>query len=248
RSFMSNSYSMETRLQKILAHAGYGSRRSCEELILDGRVVVNGEIASLGMKADPDLDKISVDGKPLQSPEKKLYIMLHKPKGVLSTVSSPDKRPTVRSLVNRPGRLYPVGRLDLISEGLILMTNDGELTHQLTHPSFEHEKEYRVLVRPTPQKNQLGAWSKGIMLDDGTITKPAQVWIERKDADVAWLGVILKEGKKRQIRRMAESSGLVVLRLIRIRIGSLVLGDLLPGEWRELTADEITQLQDLIKE
>ncbi|NQS91975.1 MAG: rRNA pseudouridine synthase [Chloroflexi bacterium] len=239
---------METRLQKILAQAGYGSRRSCEELILDGRVVVNGEIASIGMKADPDLDKILVDGKPLRSQEKNLYIMLHKPKGVLSTVSSPDKRPTVRSLVNRPGRIYPVGRLDMISEGLILMTNDGELTHQLTHPSFEHEKEYQVLVRPRPQKNQLTAWSKGIMLDDGTITKPARVWIEHNDADVSWLGVILKEGKKRQIRRMAESSGLVVLRLIRIRIGSLVLGDLLPGEWRELTADEITQLQDLTKE
>ncbi|MCJ7735590.1 MAG: pseudouridine synthase, partial [Anaerolineales bacterium] len=135
---MSNSYSMETRLQKILAQAGYGSRRSCEELILDGRVVVNGEIASLGMKADPGRDKISVDGKSLVSPEKNIYIMLHKPKGVLSTVSSPDKRPTVRSLVNRPGRIYPVGRLDMISEGLILMTNDGKLTHQFTHPSFEH--------------------------------------------------------------------------------------------------------------
>lgn len=244
---MSNSYSMETRLQKILAQAGYGSRRSCEELILDGRVVVNGEIASLGMKADPGRDKISVDGKSLVSPEKNIYIMLYKPKGVLSTVSSPDKRPTVRSLVNRPGRIYPVGRLDMISEGLILMTNDGKLTHQFTHPSFEHEKEYRVLVRPHPQKNQLSAWSKGIKLDDGSITKPARVWIEHKDENNTWLGVILKEGKKRQIRRMAESSGLVVLRLIRIRIGSLVLGDLLPGEWRELTADEISHLQDLIK-
>ncbi len=149
-------------------------------------------------------------------------------------------------MVDLPERIYPVGRLDLDSEGLILLTNDGKLTHQLTHPSFEHEKEYRVQVVPSPQKKQLAAWRKGIILDDGVRTLPAEVWIENQDSTGAWLRVILKEGKKRQIRRMAESSGLEIKRLIRVRIASLTLGDLSPGEWRELKKDEITELQSLI--
>jgi len=237
---------MENRLQKILAQAGYGSRRSCEVLISEGHIFVNGAQASLGDKADPDLDEITFDGIPISPPENKEYIMLHKPKGVISAVTSPDRRPTVRSLIDRPGHLYPVGRLDVNSEGLILMTNDGILTHQLTHPSFEHEKEYRVLVHPRPNDQQLKAWKKGMILEDGSGTLPAQVWIEHTDSNGTWMGVILKEGKKRQLRRMAESSGLKVRRLIRTRIGSLVLGDLLPGHWRELTAAEIKHLQSLL--
>jgi 23S rRNA pseudouridine2605 synthase len=237
---------MENRLQKILAQAGYGSRRSCEVLISEGRVSVNGKTASLGDKADQEQDQISVDGVLVSSPKIIQYIMLHKPKGVLSTVSAPDRRPTVRSLIDLPGRLYPVGRLDINSEGLILMTNDGVLTHQLTHPSFEHEKEYRLLVNPRPNEQQLKAWRKGMILEDGSHTQPAQAWIEHKDSAGTWMGVILKEGKKRQLRRMAESSDLVVKRLIRIRIGNLDLGDLLPGEWRELTGEEIKNLQSLI--
>ncbi len=207
---------------------------------------MNGVQASLGDKADPEKDQISVDGISISSPEKTHYIMLHKPKGVISTVSGPDRRPTVRSLIDLPIRLYPVGRLDLNSEGLILMCNDGILTHQLTHPSYEHEKEYRILVHPRPNEQQLNAWRKGMILEDGSYTLPAQTWIEHKDSEGTWLGVILKEGKKRQLRRMAESSGLKVRRLIRIRIGNLVMGELLPGEWRELTGEEIKHLQSLI--
>ncbi len=237
---------MENRLQKILAQAGYGSRRSCEVLISEGRVSVNGITASLGDKADQEQDQISVDGVLVSSPKKIQYILLHKPRGVLSTVSATDQRPTVRSLIDRPGHLYPVGRLDLNSEGLILMTNDGVLTHQLTHPSFEHEKEYRILVHPQPNEKQLNTWRRGMTLEDGTRTQPAQARIEHKKTSGTWMRVILKEGKKRQLRRMAESSGLKVKRLIRIRIGILELGDLLPGEWRELTDEEIKQLQSLI--
>jgi len=207
---------------------------------------VNGKIASLGDKADQELDQISVDGIPITSPEKIQYIMLHKPKGVLSTLSAPDRRPTVRSLVDHPGRIYPVGRLDLNSEGLILMTNDGVLTHQLTHPSFEHEKEYRILVHPRPDPGQLKAWRNGMTLEDGSRTQPALARIEHKDPAGTWMRVILKEGKNRQLRRMAESTGLTVKRLIRVRIGNLELGDLLPGKWRELTGEEIKHLQNLI--
>jgi 23S rRNA pseudouridine2605 synthase len=237
---------MKIRLQKILSQAGYGSRRSCEKLIAEGRVAINTQTANLGDQADPEKDQITLDGIPITSAEKIRYLMLHKPKGVLSTVSSPDKRPTVRSLINQPGRLFPVGRLDLESEGLILMTNDGVLTHQLTHPSFEHEKEYRVLVTPRPGEHQLSAWRSGLILDDGSCTQPAEVWVEHNQEAGSWLGVILKEGKKRQLRRMAESTGLRIKRLIRIRISSLELDGLLPGEWRELSKDEIRRLQEKI--
>ena len=236
---------MKIRLQRILAQAGYGSRRKCEELILQGRVMVNGVPAELGMEANPNTDSIQVDGKQISAPEKLLYVMLHKPRGVLSTVDSPDPRPTVRSLIDLPERLYPVGRLDLDSEGLILMTNDGVLTNQLTHPRYQHEKEYRVLINKKPSEQQLDGWRKGLILEDGTITGPSQVWIEHNDEHGSWLGVILKEGKKRQLRRMAESSGLKVARLIRIRIANLRLGELLPGEWRELSSEEIKNLKDI---
>lgn len=234
---------MKTRIQKILAQAGYGSRRSCEILISEQRVKVNGIIASLGMKADQNEDEITVDGKPIPSPEQQRYIILHKPKGVLSAVKSSDRRPTVRSLINLPERLYPVGRLDFNSEGLILMTNDGELTNQLTHPRYKHEKEYRVLVPNKPSEKQLNAWRKGIILDDKSRTLPAEVWIEKHDRDGTWLGVILKEGKNRQIRRMGESSGLLVKRIIRVRISSLKLGELKSSEWRDLTLKEINDLK-----
>jgi len=234
---------METRVQKILAQAGYGSRRSCEKLIINKRVRINGTIATLGMKADPEHDHIMVDGKSITNPEPFRYILLHKPKGVLSTVKSPDPRPTVRSMIDIPERLFPVGRLDANSEGLILMTNDGGLTNILTHPRYEHEKEYLVLVSKGPSDNQLKAWRTGIILDDGSLTLPAQVRIDGKDSSGTWLRVILKEGKKRQIRRMSEASGLQVKRLIRVRIANLTLGDLSLGEWRHLTKGEIKKLK-----
>ena len=239
---------MEIRLQKILSQAGYGSRRSCEQLIADGLVFVNGNQAKLGDQADPDRDQITLDGVPVNPAEEINYYLLHKPKGVLSTVSSSDGRPTVRSLIEVPGRLYPVGRLDLNSEGLILMTNDGLLTYRLTHPKFQHEKEYRIYVHPRPGEKQINAWRKGLILEDGSCTQPADVWVEHNEESGTWLGVILKEGKKRQLRRMAEKTGLTVKRLIRTRISSLQLGDLLPGEWRALTDEEIKSLQGTIKE
>lgn len=237
---------MKTRLQKILAQAGYGSRRSCEKLIQQGKVKVNGIHAELGMSADPLKDTIKVNGEALSPPEELCYLLLHKPKGVLSTVSSPDNRPTVRSLIDRPERIFPVGRLDVNSEGLILMTNDGELTNFLTHPRYEHEKEYRVLINGKPSDQQLNGWTKGLILDDGSLTRPARVWIEHTDSNGTWLGVILKEGKKRQIRRMAEVSGLKIKRLIRTRIATLMLGELLPGEWRELNQKEINKILTLV--
>jgi len=234
---------MEERLQKILAHAGYGSRRSCEEIISAGRVRVNGHPVGLGDKADPAVDKIVVDGRPLKAMEAPVYIALYKPRGVLSTVSDPAERAAVRDLVPVPGTLYPVGRLDFDSEGLILMTNDGELANRLTHPRYEHEKEYRVLVASHPDPEQLATWRRGVVLEDGYRTQPAEVYIEGKYGKGSWLRVILKEGRKRQIREMGARTGLPVVRIVRVRIGTLLLGKLKPREWRALTPQEVEELR-----
>ena len=234
---------MEERLQKILARAGYGSRRSNEELIASGRVSVNGKIAVLGAKADPQRDRITVDGRPVKLEEQLLYVALYKPRGVISAVESPDPRQTVRDLVSLPGHLYPVGRLDADSEGLILLTNDGELTNRLTHPRYGHEKEYRVLVARQPDEAQLNAWRHGVVLDDEYRTQPAQVRLESLAGKGAWLRVILKEGRKRQIREMGLKTNLPVVRIIRVRIGSLLLGGLQPGQWRQLAEKEVAELK-----
>ena len=234
---------MEQRLQKIMAQAGLGSRRVCETVITEGRVKVNGKIATLGSKADPETDHIVVDGAELAKPAALVYIALHKPRGVLSTVEAPDPRTTVRDLVQIPGTIYPVGRLDVESEGLILLTNDGELANQLTHPSFGHEKEYRVLVSRVPDEAQLSAWRFGVILEDEYKTAPAEVEIETIAGKGAWLKVILREGRKRQIREMGLRTGLPVVRIMRIRIGTLHLGRLKPTEWRHLTAKEISELK-----
>ncbi len=233
----------EERLQKILARAGYGSRRSSEELIAAGRVRINGTIAELGEKADPVRDSITVDNQPIAKAEALVYIALHKPQGVLSEVSPDEPRETVRDLVPVPGHMFIVGRLDLESEGLILLTNDGELANRLTHPRYGHEKEYRVLVGSRPDTEQFEAWRHGIVLDDGHRTAPAQVRLEGLSGKGAWLRVILNEGRKRQIREMGRLTGLPVFRIIRIRIGSLELGDLKPGQWRELRPDEVRTLR-----
>lgn len=234
---------MEERLQKILARAGFGSRRSSEELITAGRVTVNGKQAGLGDKADPERDRILVDGRQIKLPDAQVYIALHKPRGVVSAVSSPDPRPTVRDLVDVPGQLYPVGRLDVESEGLILLTNDGELANRLTHPRYGHEKEYRVLVARRPDEEQLEKWRRGVVLEDGTKTAPADVRFESMAGKGTWLRVILREGRKRQIREMGMLTGLPVVKIIRVRIGSLLLGNLKPREWRHLTADEVASLK-----
>ena len=234
---------MEERIQKILAYAGYGSRRSCEDIILAGRVTVNSQVAHLGSKADITTDQIRLDGKLIKPPEQFQYIAVYKPKGVLSAVSAPDPRPTVRSLVPSQGNLYPVGRLDMDSEGLILLTNDGELANQLTHPRYEHEKEYRVLVARHPDEKQLAAWRRGVVLEDGYHTLPLQVNVQTHSGKGTWLSVIMKEGHKRQIRETCRQIGLPVVSIIRVRIGSLQLRNLLPGQWRHLTPAEINELK-----
>ncbi|MGE5222047.1 MAG: pseudouridine synthase [Omnitrophica WOR_2 bacterium] len=235
---------MEERLQKIMSRAGLGSRRACEELIAAGQVTVNGQAATLGTKADPQKDRILVNGSPLEAPEELAYIALYKPRGVISASVSPDPRTTVRDLVPVPGHLYPVGRLDVDSEGLILLTNDGELANRITHPRYEHEKEYRVLVARHPDQAQYDAWKNGIVLEDGYQTQPAKVSLESLEGKGAWLRVILKEGRKRQIREMGAQTGLPVVRIIRVRIGSLLLGNLRPKEWRRLTLQEVKALKE----
>ena len=234
---------MEERLQKILSRAGFGSRRTCEELISRGRVSVNGRTAILGMKVDPDRDRIEVNGQVIAAVEPLKYIALYKPRNVISAAAPQDNRKTVRDLVDEPGHLYPVGRLDVDSEGLILLTNDGELTNRLTHPKFEHEKEYNVLIANRPDEKQLTAWRTGIVLEDGYKTRPAEVRVTRSHGKGAWLNVILKEGRKRQIREMGKLTGLPVVRIIRVRIGSLYLRNLKPGQWRVLTDPEIKALK-----
>ena len=234
---------MEERLQKILAHAGLGSRRACEEIITAGRVRVNGRVVSLGAKADQQRDKISVDGQPLEKQEKLVYIALHKPRGVLSTTKSEDSRQTVNDLVEISERIYPVGRLDVDSEGLVLLTNDGELTNRLTHPRYGHEKEYRVLVARHPDQKQLQNWRRGILLEDGYRTQPADVSLESFSGKGAWLRVIMREGRKRQIRETGQTLGLPVVKIIRTRIGSLHLERLKSRQWRFLESGEIEALK-----
>jgi 23S rRNA pseudouridine2605 synthase len=233
----------EERLQKILARAGLGSRRACEELIAAERVYVNGKMATLGMKADLEHDRIEVDGRPIQVTEPLTYLALYKPRGVISAVKSPDPRPTVRDLIPLTGHLYPVGRLDVDSEGLILMTNDGDLANRLTHPRYGHEKEYRVLVARHPDEEQLQTWRRGVVLEDSYRTAPAQVRVESLSGKGAWLRLILREGRKRQIRETGKQIGLPVVKIIRVRIGSLQLGSLKPREWRHLTPAEVAGLK-----
>lgn len=234
-------------MQKILAQAGLGSRRSCEEIIAAGRVRVNGQVALLGTKADPQRDDIIVDGKPIKVDQSMVYIALYKPRGVLSTVTAPDPRPTVRDLVSVPGKLYPVGRLDVDSEGLVLLTNDGELANKITHPRFGHEKEYQVLIARRPDNDQLQTWRRGVVLEDGHRTAPAEVNFVRTHGKGAWLRIVMREGRKRQIREVGGRLGLPVVRIIRTRIGTLLLGNLKPREWRHLTQREINDIKNSIK-
>ena len=234
---------MEDRLQKILARAGFGSRRACEELIRQGRVAVDGQTAELGQKADPGRDRITLDGKQIQLKKSYTYVALHKPRGVLSDEGDGTGRlSTVRDLVPLEGHLFPVGRLDLRSEGLILLTDDGNLANRLTHPRYEHEKEYHALVEGAPDDHALAKWSKGVFLD-GKLTAPAEVTVLRQEKDQTWLRIVLREGRKRQIRRVGAMLGHPVHRVIRVRIGSLRLGDLRPGEWRRLSNAEVRALR-----
>jgi 23S rRNA pseudouridine2605 synthase len=234
---------MEERLQKFLSQAGYGSRRSCEKLIEAGKVTVNGITATLGMKVDPLRDIVTYEGKVIRHKEDSIYIALYKPRGVISSVSANDDRTTVRQLVDVKEHIYPVGRLDVDSEGLILLTNDGELANKLTHPRYGHEKEYQVLVSRRPDEDQLEKWRRGVVLSDGYRTKPVKVWLNKFFGKGAWLNIIMSEGRKRQIRETGNIIGLPVVKIIRVRIGSLRLGNLKPREWRRLTQQEVETLK-----
>jgi 23S rRNA pseudouridine2605 synthase len=237
---------MEDRLQKILARAGIGSRRDCDALIEQGRVTVNGQVATPGTKADPRKDTILMDGRRIAAPEPLKYIAFHKPRGIISAVESPDPRPTVLDLVPSDTRLFPVGRLDTESEGLILLTNDGDLANRITHPRYGIEKEYKALVAGRPDDRQLEAWRRGVVLEDGHRTLPAKVRVEEHYGDNTWLRIIMHEGRKRQIREIGEQIGLPVLRLVRVRIGPLQLGNLKLRQYRELSVGEIIALKKAV--
>ncbi|HMQ35596.1 MAG TPA: pseudouridine synthase, partial [Chloroflexaceae bacterium] len=231
------------RLQKVLASAGIASRRDCEALIAAGRVTVNGRVVQEpGTRVDPEQDVVLVDGEPVRQPTRRTYLMLHKPAGIVSTVDDPHGRPTVVSLVDVPARVFPVGRLDVDSEGLILLTDDGELTHHLTHPKFEVEKEYRVLLDRPLDADALREWRNGLMLN-GELTAPAKVALTETVEEGVWYTVVLREGRKRQIRETARTLGYEVRRLIRVREGELLLGDLPLREYRSLTDDEVSALR-----
>ncbi len=226
------------RLQKVLASAGYGSRRVCEELIEDGRVTVDGEVAELGRRVDPDVDRVAVDGVPVSVRPGLVYYLLNKPRGVVVTASDPQGRPTVLDLVPRQPRVFSVGRLDADTEGLLLLTNDGDLAHRLTHPSFGVEKEYLAEVEGAPTRGELRRLREGVELDDG-LTAPARVSLVAPNA----VRIAIHEGRKRQVRRMCAAVGHPVVRLVRTRIGPLVDRRLPPGQWRLLTPEEVRALE-----
>jgi 23S rRNA pseudouridine2605 synthase len=233
---------MSERLQRTLAQAGYGSRRSCEKLILEGRVTVNGHIPQLGVQVDPLSDEIRVDGEIVRPQEARQYIALYKPPGVVCSLRAQGERQTVTDIVGVAERVYPVGRLDVMSEGLVLLTNDGDLTNILTHPRYGHEKEYRVQLSRAPATKQISAIRRGVVLKDGVKTHPARAWLE-DGADTTWLRIVLKQGRKRQIRETMRVLGISVRRLIRVRIASIRLGSMRSGEWRHLSAAEIAELR-----
>ena len=234
----------KVRLQKLLSRAGHGSRRSAEKLIEAGRVTVNGKRAILGMRVDPTVDDIRLDDVPLGQPETREYVMLNKPVGVISDLDVSGEHQAARELIPLDGHLYPVGRLDMNSAGLMLFTNDGELAHRLTHPRYDHPKMYDVLVEGIMSDDVQNHWRKGVTIDDYK-TRPAEIRVMRKSRKGTWLRVILREGRKRQIRRVAAKLGHPVLKLTRVGLGPLKLGDLPSGGWRRLTAQEIAQLQSI---
>ncbi len=233
---------MEERLQKLLSAAGVCSRRAAETYLTAGRVTVNGEPARLGQKADPDRDEILVDGRPLAPRAKPVYILLNKPRGYVTTLSDEQGRKTVAELVADCGaRVYPVGRLDLDSEGLLLLTNDGDWAQHLLHPSHEVEKTYHVSVFGPVA----GAAARLAAMTDleGEPIRPARVEVLRQTARTAVLAVTIHEGKNRQIRRMCARCGLTVKRLRRVQEGPLKLGNLPPGKWRDLSENEVEALR-----
>ncbi len=231
------------RLHKVLAHAGVESRRAAEDMILAGRVAVNGTVCTtLGTKVDPEHDIITVDGKPIPRRVKRVYLVLNKPPGYITSVGDPQHRPTVMDLVPHTPRIYPVGRLDANSEGLLLLTNDGEFANLITHPRHSFEKEYHVAVPGTVKGEDLQALREGVEID-GYRTLPAQVRVLSSDGKVTWLSMTIHEGRNRQIRRMLHALGHRVERLVRVRIGPLWLGSLPRGAYRHLAPAEVKKLK-----
>ena len=226
------------RLQKVLAQAGLGSRRTCDELIDARRVRVNGVVARPGQRVDPETDVVEVDGAQIGVRQGLVHYLLNKPAGVITTADDPQGRPTVVDLVETDARIFPVGRLDADTEGLLLLTNDGDLAHRLTHPSYGVEKEYLAEVEGAPSRGAVRRLREGVDLEDGR-TAPAKVAV----LDDRLLRITIHEGRNRQVRRMCEAVGHPVRRLVRTRIGPLVDRDLPPGAWRALTQDEVRALE-----
>ncbi|HEY7559284.1 MAG TPA: pseudouridine synthase [Candidatus Binatia bacterium] len=234
------------RVQKILAHAGVASRREAEQWIVDGRVAINGVVVrELGVRADPAKDSIRVDGKRVKLAGAPLYFALHKPPGVISTLDDPRHRPDLTQFLRKLGektRVYPVGRLDFNSAGLILLTNDGELAQRLMHPRFGVSKVYHVKLSSCPTPDDWARLRKGIRLEDG-VTAPARGRVLQKLKKNAWIEIELHEGRKREVRRMFLALGYFVEKLVRVRVGAVSLGRLAVGELRPLTHEEVAQLK-----
>lgn len=238
---------MKERVQKLISAAGLASRRAAEKMMEEGRVTVNGQLASVGMSADPDADKILVDGEPLPKVKAHRYIMLHKPKGYVTTMSDDRGRPTVAELTqNAGGRLYPVGRLDMDSEGLLILTDDGDFANRMMHPTHEVDKLYKVNVQGADVKEAIRKMNSMRSLDGEPIAPPKVTLIERNGTG-AEIHVVIHEGKNRQVRRMCAACGLNVLRLVRLAEGAVVLGELPVGQWRYLTREEVNSCMMAVK-
>jgi len=236
----------EERLQRALARAGYGSRRTCEALIVRGSIRVNGKVATLGDKVDPARDRVSLDGAPVNLDPEVRYLKLNKPAGVVTTMRDPHGRPDIRGLLPTEGpRVFPVGRLDRETEGLLLLTNDGDLGNRLLHPSFEIEKEYLVEVTGTPTPGLLRRVRSGVELEDGPARARSVRLVDARGGR-AQLVVVMTEGRKREVRRLLAAIGLPVDRLVRVRVGPVRLGRLRPGQMRDLTTDELLELQRVV--
>ncbi len=234
---------MKQRLQKLISAAGMASRRRSEELIKAGKVTVNGIPAALGDSADPDIDIICVDGRLLLCPAERTYIMLYKPRGYVTTLRDEKNRRCVSELVKDAGvRLYPVGRLDMYSEGLLIMTDDGELANRLMHPSLQTDKTYHVWVKGRCSETALKVLGSPLVID-GYRIRPAEVELVKQTEEYTQLSIRIHEGRNRQIRKMCDCAGLRLTKLRRVSEGSLSLGELKPGQWRRLTEEELQELQ-----
>jgi 23S rRNA pseudouridine2605 synthase len=236
------------RLHVYMARAGVAARRKCEQLMTEGRVAVNGHtVRDLGTTIDPEHDKVTLDGRRV-APETQIYLLLHKPRGYVTTVHDPQGRPTVMSLLGEDHpRLFPVGRLDFNTDGVLLLTNDGDLANRLMHPRYGVAKTYHAKLQGELSPAALAQLAEGVRLEDGSKTQPATVRVLESESKHPWIEITIKEGKNRQVHRMAEAVGNSVVKLSRVRYGPLTVEDLRPGRWRPLTARELGALRALAK-